>query len=849
MLALSGLGLWRHALRHPLQLALAVVGIGLGVAVVVSIDLANASARRAFELSAAGLAGPATHRVEGGPEGLAEGLYRDLRVDLGLRPSAPVVEGWVAALDRPGRSFLLLGIDPFAERALRPRLAGWGGLRGELLPALLTRPATVVLSVEVAAELGVAAGDPLRLRVGGREAQVSVAGVIEAHDPLGRQTLAGVLLTDIATAQEVLGLLGRLSRIDLVLADGAPGALDQVRRALPPGASLGPAGARGPGLEQMTRAFRLNLTMLSLLALLVGVFLIYNTMAFSVVQRRTLIGTLRALGVTRAQVLAAVLAEALLVGLAGTALGLATGVALADGFLALITRTINDLYFVLTVREVTLAPASLAKGVALGVLASIAAAAVPAGEATRVPPGATLVRSTLEARARRLAPAAALAGTALLLASVALLAVPGGSLGLGFVALFGVIAGFTLTVPGAALLLLRPLPGLLARAGGLLGPLAARGLRSGLSRTGVALAALSVAVAATIGVGIMVDSFRQSVAAWLEQTLRADLYVSAPSGVASRSAATLDPELVERLLEAPGIESASSVRHREVASALGPLRLSVFRLVPRSYAGFRLLAGEPEGVWQAFEGQDAVLVSESLGYRRRIGVGARIELATERGPWAFRVAGVYRDYGSDQGVVAMSRATYARYWDDTGVTALGIYAARGQDLGALTRELRERAGPSAAIVVQSNRELREASLAVFDRTFAITLALRGLATLVAVVGVLSALMALQLERARELAVLRAIGLTRAQVWGLVTAQTGLMGLLAGLLALPLGVALALILIRVVNRRSFGWTLDVAVDPMLLLQALALAVAAALLAGIYPARRMARTAPALALRED
>ena len=849
MTPLRALGLWRHARRHPIQLALAVLGIALGVAVVVSIDLANASARRAFDLSAEGLAGPATHRLEAGPEGLAEALYRTVRVDLGLRRSAPVVEGWVAALDQPGRSFRLLGIDPFAERALRPRLAGWGGLRGDLVPVLLTRPDTVVLSTEVADELGVAAGGELRLRAAGRERRVTVAGVVEPHDDLGRQTLAELLITDIATAQELLGLVGRLSRVDLVVRPGEEGLLDALRRRLPAGVSLEAAAGRGPVLDQMTRAFRLNLTMLSLLALLVGMFLIYNTMAFSVVQRRTLIGTLRALGVTRAEVFAAVLGEALLVGAAGTALGLLAGVVLAEGFLALITRTINDLYFVISVREVTLAPASLAKGVALGLLASVASAAVPAAEATRVPPRATLARSSLEAGVRRAAPGAALVGLAVLAASLAVLAIPGGGLALGFLALFGVIAGFTLTVPWASLLLLRPLPAMLGRAGGLLGRLAVRGLSAGLSRAGVALAALAVAVAATVGVGIMVDSFRQGVAAWLEHTLRADLYVSAPSGAATRGAVTLDLALVERLLGAPGIDAVSSVRHREVASPLGPLRLSVFRLVSQSYAGFRLLAGDPGTVWPAFEQEDAVLVSEPFGYRYRVGVGDRLVLATDRGDQGFGVVGVYRDYGSDQGVVAMSRATYGRHWEDAGVSALGVYAEHPGDLAALARELRARAGPSAAIVVQSNRELREASLAVFDRTFAITLALRGLATLVAVVGVLSALMAIQLERAREVAMLRAVGLTRGQVWGVVLSQTGLMGLLAGLLALPLGIALALILILVINRRSFGWTLEVAVDPALLFQALTFAVGAALVAGIYPALRMARTSPAAALREE
>ncbi len=848
MSPLLGVAVWRHALRHPVQLALAVLGIALGVAVVVSIDLANGSALRAFELSAEGLAGRATHAIEAGPAGFPEQVYVDLR--LGARvPAAPVVQGHVALLDHPGRALLLLGVDPFADHLVRSFVAGPGEARAGHLPALLTQPGAVLLSVPLARALGVGKGDRLALRAAGLRVAVTVVGLLEPADELARQTLEGVMVADVSTAQEVLGLVGRLSRIDLALGPDGPGDLERVRALLPPGVSLGPAGSRATVLDQMTRAFRLNLTMLSLLALLVGVFLIYNTMTFSVVQRRALFGTLRALGATRGEVFAAVQGEALLVGAVGTALGLMLGVVLADAFLALVTRTINDLYFTLHVRAVHVEWLSLAKGVALGVLATAAAAALPAREATRIPPRATLARSTLESGVRRRLPAAALAGAGMLGASAALLALPGRSLAVGFLSLFGVILGFTLLTPGALVLVLRPLPAWLGRAGSVLGPLAVRGVSAGLSRTGVAVAALMVAVATTVGVGVMVDSFRRSVAVWLEQTLRADIYVSAPTAMSARGGGSLDPRLLPRLAAVPGVEGTSTARTREALSSLGPIKLSAYSLNPSSRRGFRFLEGEPATVWPELEEQERAIVSESFGYRHGVGRGSRITLTTDRGERELTVAGVYRDYGSDRGVVAVSRRTYDRYWDDPGVAAIGLYAGRNADLAALLSEVRAVVGVDDAVVVQSNRDLRQASLAVFDRTFAITYALRGLVTLVAFVGVLSALMALELERGREVAILRAIGATRGQVWGLVLSQTGLLGTLAGLFAVPLGLTLALILIRVINCRSFGWTLDVHLDPWLLVQAVALAVVAAIAAGLYPARRMAGTSPARALREE
>jgi putative ABC transport system permease protein len=270
---------------------------------------------------------------------------------------------------------------------------------------------------------------------------------------------------------------------------------------------------------------------------------------------------------------------------------------------------------------------------------------------------------------------------------------------------------------------------------------------------------------------------------------------------------------------------------------------------PASARQLRFLAGAPEAAWRAFEADGAVLVSEPLAYRRGLGVGSRLELETDRGPRAFTVAGVFADYGSDQGVVMLSRRAYEAAWDDRGVSSLGLFAAPGADLARLVTELRARAGPDQALLIRDHRALRQASLEVFDRTFAITEVLQRLGIAVAFVGVLSALMALQLERARELAVLRAQGLGRGQLWGLVTGQTGLLGLAAGLVAVPVGVTVALILVHIINRRSFGWTLEAEIGPGVLAGAVGLAMSAALLAGVYPALRMARASPAAGLREE
>jgi putative ABC transport system permease protein len=842
----------RHLLRHPWQAGLSILGIALGVAVVVSVDLASGSARRAFGLSAEGVTGRATHQIVGGPGGLDERVVGRLARELGVHPLAPVVEAWIGVKGAPGRALQLLGVDPLSEAPFRPYLGRGPGASARALATFVTEPGAVLLARGTAAELGVAVGDTLVLRVTGRLRPVRIVGLIDPEDARSRQALAGLVVADVATAQELLDQPGRLSRVDLALPDGARGveALGRVRAILPPGVEVVPAAARSEFVGGLTRAFDVNLRALSLLALVVGVFLAYNTMTFSVVQRRATLGMARALGVTRAEIVAVVLADALLVGLVATALGLGLGVGLAHGLLRLVTRTINDLYFIVVVRDLAVSWAVLAKGAALGLGATLLAAIVPAAEAAAAPPGAAMQRVALETRARRAAPRAAAAGVLVLGAGGILVGWAGPSLPWSYAGLFAIVVGAALLTPLAMVGAAAVAGPWLGRVLGLPGRMAARGVVATLSRTGVAVAALMVAVAAAVGVGVMIGSFRATVVRWLDTSLVADVYVSAPTFVGGRGGdSTLEPAVVARLSAAPGVVGVGTYRGVRVPSPLGPTHVVALGLGPGSYRQFRFLSGSPDAVWPAFQDGGAAIVSEPYAYRHGLRVGSVLRLRTDRGERAFPVAGVFADYGSDQGVVMMSRRTYETYWDDRAVSSLGLLLEPGADMEAAVATLRARAAGGQDLVIRSNRALREASLEIFDRTFAITAVLRILATAVAVIGVLSALMALQLERARELGVLRAQGLTPGEVWRLVLAETGLLGATAGTLAVPVGIGLALVLIHVINRRAFGWSIETTISAGVLLQAVGLAVMAAVAAGAYPAWRMARTPPAPALREE
>ena len=680
-------------LRHPWQLGLAVTGIALAVAVVVSVDLVNRSALDSFERSTETIVGRATHQIIGGPAGLDEGLYTRMRVEHGVRDIAPVIEALVTLEKNEKRETLIfLGLDPFAERTFRT-YAWFNNLQdregeGVFIP-LLTERNTVLLDAATATRLGLRANDEAILVTGGREMPVRVAGIIAETVPGSSRNPDSLLLADIAVAQELLAMPGRINRIDVVLADGDGGTKSRLLSLLPAGVALLPATTRTRSLKQMTGAFHTNLTALSLLALLVGMFLIYNTMTFMVMQRRPLLGRLRALGATRRQLGAIIAMEALLVGLAATAAGLLFGVVLAHGLLQVVNRTINEVYDLLTAPALTLSNLSLLKGALLGVAGTLLAAAPAALEATRVTPGQALLRSHLEASARRLVLPASLAGIVALGAGVALIRLSSPSIELGFSGIFIIILGITLLIPLVTVALMACLKPILGGAFGISGRYACQSVTASLSRTTAAIAALMIAIATVIGIGLMVNNFRLSVDRWLQQALRAEMYVSLPSTGTTASAHALDAGFADAILALPQVKAVSSVRRINIESSRGRTELAAYGLNEAAREGFRFKQGAAEEIWPAFQQDDAVIVSEPYAWRHGLKPGDVLELRTDHGYRSFRVLGIYKDYGSDQGVVSLSRRTYDRHWRDDRYSGFGIYTLPGTDMELLRSQVQD----------------------------------------------------------------------------------------------------------------------------------------------------------------
>lgn len=844
---------FRHLLRHPAQLMLALVGLSLGVATIVAVDIATASSRRAFELSMETINGAATHEIIGGPRGIDEGLYLDLRTrDLqpgALQPAlAPIVDGYVTIGDR---DMQLVGVDPLASPELRPRGQGLAALSGatekrplEALRKWLIERGAIVMAATTAKELGLAENQGFDLRVGGVLHRAVLIGEIQqsaAYDSL--------VLTDISQAQEWLGAVGRLSRIDVKVPKGHDGEvlLERLRERLPPGIELHEAQGRTRESLDMTGAFTTNLKAMSLLALLVSTLLIYGAISFAVVQRRRVIGILRALGATRREVLTIVLTEAAALGMVGATIGLLLGTAIGHELITLVSRTINDLYFVVAVNEATLPASSIVKALLGGFVTALTAALLPALEVAGSAPQLGLRRSVLESRAVHISRRLIVVSAVLAVSAGIVVMTSGRSLFAGFVALFMLLLSVAAITPAVLRGLSRAAATLVGGASPI-ARLAFGDIAASLSRTGVAVAALGMAVAAMIGVSIMVESFRESLREWLGRTMRADVYVTAPGPGSDRPERRIEPSVIRSLLAIPGIDDHSEGRQVVVESPSGPVPLTALQLTRVGYSALQMSVGDPTQAWQEFA-RGAVIISEPLAWRLRVRLGDELPLSTASGIRKFRIAAIYREYGNDRGNVLMSLAQYRRLWRDDEITSMGIYLASGTQPTAVIAAMRAAVRGKQALLIRSNADIRAVSMSIFERTFVITRVLYWLAAGVAAVGLISSLLAWELERSHELAIVRAIGLTPLGAAALIEAQTGFMGLVALVAAIPAGFLTALVLTDVINRRAFGWQIDLHLTATQFTNALLLALAAASVAGIYPAWRTARAPIAGEIREE
>lgn len=830
---------------------LPVVGVAVGVAAIAAIHHANRSVTESFREAAASVSGRSDFTVTGAG-GVPVEAMRSLAFLWEHGSFAPSVTGIVVLRDGTGESADLLGVDLGGDRAVRD----WDLVVPRDRTALLRMPGegSVLVSVPFARRHGLSVGSHFSVVAGGVPRTLSVGGLI-AFSGVARAAADDLLIADLFTAQRILGKEGRVDRVDVVLRPGTDRAAIEkdLARRLPAGLSVEPPGRSAAAADRMVRAFRFNLNALGSLTLLVGVFLIANAVSVSVLRRRPEIATLKAVGTSRGLVFAAFVLEGLGIGIAGTILGEIGGVFLARAALSAIAGTVSNVY--LPTAHIAAAgfgtPAALAA--AVGLVSSLAAAILPAAEATRVPPSPAMRAGSVEAaRASRLGRRGAAAAGALVLAGGASLLPPVDEFPFfGFAGVLFVVAALALVAPLLVRAASRALAGPLRRVFGAPGPLGARLFGGALARNGIAVTALAMALGMALAMIVTVASIRETVRVWVETTLRSDLWIKAAAGKASGIVGDLPEDVLPFLRSVPGIEAVDPFRAREATLRGRPFTLASgdFRVLAR-LGGLPFLDGrDARTVAGKASAAGDVLVSEPFSRRFGIRAGDSVPLPTPAGPRSFRVGGVYRDYSNDRGTVVLDRPLYLSIFGDRRVTSVAVLAAPGVDPGELRRRIRLGARGRWALSVTTNRELRREVLRIFDRTFAVTRGLEAIAVAVAILGIANALLASAVERRRAFGLLRAIGGSRGQIRLAVLVEALLTGLAATAAAAVAGAAFAYLLLAVINPQSFGWTVSVDIPVATLFEAAALVLGAAVLAGWLPGRVASAVDPAAALAEE
>ena len=842
---------WRGWRAKPFLAALNVLGLAIGIAVYLAIQIVNHSATKSFQAGIDLVAGRSDLEITG-LDGVDETVWQKLSGFPGLKAASPVVEGYATLTDHPGEYLRIIGTDPFTAGPFFAAVEGgaataWTGNTG----AWLAHPRSVTINAAWAQRLGLTKGSPLTLSLNGRPIPVEIAGTFPS--PEGRSDSMRTAFLDIGWAQELLGKAGSLTSIQIIATEPgqAPALATALQQILPAGTRVQAPAQRNRQVGLMLQGFQLNLTALSMVSLLVGVFLIGNTIAASVVRQRREIGVLRAIGASRTQIRVLFLAEAAFSALIGGLLGIPMARLIAASLLEGVSRTISTHYVLLSIDQTWVSPVHVAQALGCGFLAALGGAWLPAREASAVDPVAVLRPGrNLDPHPvpwwKPIGPAVVLLAIAGWLAFQSLLTGPPW---LSFASCLFLVLGFVMLARPSA----QAAAWLAERTASVLPRLTL--LRMGAAHLGRALhravpvtAALLTSVAMVLGVTIMIHSFRGTLTLWVDSTLKADLYLAPAANEVIKRSATLPEDLAGHLQNHPAVRHTETLR--EDRTALPDGSAFTLRAVSRD-PGHPLpfLSGNPATLDVSWRQPGHLAASEVLATRLHWQAGQTVILTTPSGPQPFTLAGIFYDYADDQGCFCMTRENYARFWPGTGLHSIAVFLKDPAQAPALEEELRRRFNTGGGLSIYLNQALRTRVFEIFDQTFAVTELLRVIAIAVALLGITLALSTLVAERSWDIAALRSIGASRGQVAAIHLTEAGLIGLVSALLGMACGLLLSMILTWVVNRAFFGWTVRYDVPWGEWAWTPVWVTAAALLAGLIPAWKAASTNLSAALRSE
>jgi putative ABC transport system permease protein len=818
--------------RSPGRNALLVIAIALGVALGFAIYLINRSAADEVSLAARSLYGLADLAIESGA-GLDEDLYPRVAAVAGVAVASPVVEVEGKLADRRG-SLTLIGVDVFRSQQLQSSLAA---LAGSMSSADAFDPQAVFLSASAARDLQRSTGDVIEIQVGEQTQQLRVAGVLPQA---GLEDRAGVM--DIAAAQWKFGRLGKLSRINVRLASGA--SPERVRAdiaaLLPPDARVTTPGEASDEALRLSRAYRSNLTALALVALFTGGFFVYSTQSLATLRRRREFAVLHALGVTRGQQLALVLAGSAIIGTFGAVLGVILGIAAARIGLSAIGGDLGAGYFRGLATELEVHGWEIAAFCVLGVMVAIVGALRPAIEAARVPTAAALKAG--DVTSGELRTHGAVVTALFVLAAIVLLLPPIAGLPLpGYIAIALLIVGAVVAMPSIVRMVLRHAP--VARA--IPYQIAIAQIAGTARYATLSVSAILVSFSLMVSMAIMVTSFRTSLDQWTQRILPADVYVRL--GYVGQSA-HLDARTVERIGHLPGVAYFETSRFGRAQVEQSAQSVT---LIARS-ADHTPLA---DALWMTETAESQLRtdatpawVSEAAADLYGIRAGDAFELSVGGKRLAAFAAGIWRDYEHQNGAIVIGSVDYVRATGDTGINTVSLWLQPGADSDALENQIRDLL-PATQYDLRTPPDLRRLSLQAFDRTFAITYLLELVAVLIGLFGIAAGISAQVLARRGEFGVLRHLGFTRAQIASMLAIEGAVLGAVGVLIGLLTGGLVGLILIYVVNRQSFHWSMDLAAPGWLLTSLSALLLAAAAGIAVISGRQAMSADVVKAVKED
>ena len=832
LLEAAALGPLRQA---PGRTVLAIVAIALGVALGFSVYLINRVAADEVQLASRSLFGMADLSVQAAGLGFDEALYPMLAAVPGIAVASPIVEAQ-ARLPGRDRTLKLVGIDPFRAAKMQPGLAAAGATASQ--GSGLLAEDSVWLSPAAAQVFGLAVGDAFEVQVALDTVRLRVAGLLPAGEyrqPLG--------MLDIATAQWRLDRLGRLDRVDLRLEPGADPVVvqDALRALLPPGVRLTTPGEASDDAVRLSLAYRSNLTALALVALFTGAFLVYATQSLAVARRRREIALLHAMGMTVREQLAAALLSGGLVGVVGAALGVALGIAIARAGLAAFGADLGAGYFRGIAPQLAVHPMETLAFLALGIAAAIVATLGPAREAASVPAAAALKagdEAPLAARRHGWVALAlvAAAAAALLLPPIEGIALP------GYTAIACLLLGAVFFAPTLSHLAFDRLPA----AGPPWLQIASAQLKGTARRSTVSIAAVLVSFSLMVSMAIMVYSFRISLDAWMQRILPADLYVRAGSaGLTSY----LDEAAQRVIAGVDGVARADFVRFQDVTLPGSGLPFTLIaRPIDEAGAGALLPLRRTDPA-PAPPGTVPVWASEAALDLRGYDVGTVFDLPLGGEIVRASVRGLWRDYERPGGSVVLPREVFVRYTGDTRATTAALWLERGVETDAVVERIQSALQRDGSYQIAVPREIRRMSLRVFDRTFAVTYLLEAVAVLIGLFGISASTSSQVLARRGEFGMLRHLGVTRGEIGKMLAFEGAALGAVGVITGLVVGFVVSLILIYVVNRQSFHWTMDVHVPWGLLAVLSGVLVAAAAFTSAVSGRQAMGDDVVRAVKED